>query len=125
MKSTTPTSMCPRRVKRRFRSWRTTRRYRRDRKRRSPIACGRNRMSRITAIITNDERSAGCDTPEQDADATVAPPRNAMITVDEHQRAILASVQPLDQRTVPLAEALGSTLRAAVHAAVDLPLFDN
>ncbi|MGH7292638.1 MAG: molybdopterin molybdotransferase MoeA, partial [Myxococcota bacterium] len=48
-----------------------------------------------------------------------------MITVDEHQRAILAAVQPLDQRTVPLAEALGSTLRAAVHAAVDLPLFDN
>ena len=48
-----------------------------------------------------------------------------MITVDEHQRAILAAVQPLEHRTVPLGEAHGCTLRAAVHAAVDLPLFDN
>ena len=48
-----------------------------------------------------------------------------MITVDEHLATILAAVRPLDEQTVPLSEALGSTLRAGVRAAVDLPLFDN
>jgi molybdopterin molybdotransferase len=48
-----------------------------------------------------------------------------VITVEEHQQAILAAVHPLDRQTVPLSEALGSTLRAGVRAAVDLPLFDN
>lgn len=48
-----------------------------------------------------------------------------MITVEQHQQAILAAVRPLDRHTVPLSDALGTTLRIAVHAAVDLPLFDN
>lgn len=48
-----------------------------------------------------------------------------MITVEEHRKTILDSVRILEQRTVPLADALGSTLRRAVHAAVDLPPFDN
>ncbi len=48
-----------------------------------------------------------------------------MITVEEHLATILAAVHPLDEQTVPLSEALGSTLRAGVRAAVDLPLFDN
>lgn len=48
-----------------------------------------------------------------------------MITVAEHRRAILAAVEPLAQRTMPLADAHGSTLRASVRAAVDVPLFDN
>lgn len=48
-----------------------------------------------------------------------------MISVNEHRRAILAAVRPLDALTVPVADALGSTLRTAVRAAVDLPLFDN
>ena len=48
-----------------------------------------------------------------------------MISVDEHLATVLAAVHPLDLLTVPLAEALGSTLRIGVRAAVDLPLFDN
>ena len=48
-----------------------------------------------------------------------------MISVDEHLATVLAVVHPLDLLTVPLAEALGSTLRTGVRAAVDLPLFDN
>lgn len=48
-----------------------------------------------------------------------------MITAEDHRQAILTAVQHLDRLTVPLANALGSTLRTAVHAAVDLPLFDN
>ena len=48
-----------------------------------------------------------------------------MISVDEHLATVLAAVHPLDLLTVPLAEALGSTLRTGVRAAVDLPLFDN
>ena len=48
-----------------------------------------------------------------------------MISVDEHLSTVLAAVHPLDLLTVPLAEALGSTLRTGVRAAVDLPLFDN
>ncbi|MET0779906.1 MAG: gephyrin-like molybdotransferase Glp [Microbacterium sp.] len=48
-----------------------------------------------------------------------------MITVNAHLATILAAVRPLDVIAVPLGDALGSTLRAAVHAAVDLPVFDN
>jgi molybdopterin molybdotransferase len=48
-----------------------------------------------------------------------------VITVDEHLASILAAVRPVEQSAVPLADALGLTLRAPVHAAVDLPLFDN
>ena len=48
-----------------------------------------------------------------------------MISVDEHLATVLAAVHPLDLLTVPLAEALGRTLRTGVRAAVDLPLFDN
>ena len=48
-----------------------------------------------------------------------------MITPDEHLATILAAVHPLDQLTVPIADARGATLRAGVLAAVDLPLFDN
>jgi len=48
-----------------------------------------------------------------------------VISVDEHLATVLAAVHPLDLLTVPLAEALGSTLRTGVRAAVDLPLFDN
>lgn len=48
-----------------------------------------------------------------------------MITVEDHRHAILAAVRPLARRIVPLSAALGSTLVTAVHAAVDLPPFDN
>lgn len=48
-----------------------------------------------------------------------------MITPEEHLAQILGAVRALDTVTVPLAEAAGATLREAVHAAVDLPLFDN
>lgn len=48
-----------------------------------------------------------------------------MITPDEHLANILLAVHPVDDVVVPLAAARGRTLRAAVHAAVDLPLFDN
>jgi len=48
-----------------------------------------------------------------------------VISVDEHLATVLAAVHPLDLLTVPLAEALGRTLRTGVRAAVDLPLFDN
>ena len=48
-----------------------------------------------------------------------------MITPEHHLATILAAVHPLDHVTVPLADALGSTLTSAVQAAVDLPLFDN
>ena len=48
-----------------------------------------------------------------------------MITPDAHLATILAAVHPLDELTVPVADARGATLRAGVLAAVDLPLFDN
>jgi molybdopterin molybdotransferase len=48
-----------------------------------------------------------------------------VITVAAHRQAILAAVRPLEHRTVPLADALGSTLVETVRAAVDLPVFDN
>ncbi|WP_254773941.1 gephyrin-like molybdotransferase Glp [Microbacterium sp. cf046] len=55
----------------------------------------------------------------------VAVAGNAMITVEEHLAVILAAVRPLELITVPLEDALGSTLRTAVLAATDLPVFDN
>jgi len=48
-----------------------------------------------------------------------------VITVDEHLAQILDAVRVFDTTTIPLAQALGLTLRAPVHAGVDLPLFDN
>ncbi|HEX5730714.1 gephyrin-like molybdotransferase Glp [Microbacterium sp.] len=48
-----------------------------------------------------------------------------MIPVDEHLATILAAAPSLESITVPIAAAHGSTLRSAVNAAVDLPLFDN
>ena len=48
-----------------------------------------------------------------------------MITAEDHRQTILTAVQRLDQLTVQLANALGSTLRTAVRAAVDLPLLDG
>lgn len=48
-----------------------------------------------------------------------------MITVDEHLARILAAVTPVEAARVPLATALGRTLREPVRARVDLPGFDN
>ncbi len=48
-----------------------------------------------------------------------------MITVEAHLASILTAVPPVDEVTVSITEARGSTLRTAVRAAVDLPLFDN
>lgn len=48
-----------------------------------------------------------------------------MITVEQHRDTVLAAVRPLDVTRMPLAAASGRTLREPVHAAVDLPLFDN
>ena len=67
----------------------------------------------------------GRGTPKHDVDARAALPENAVITVGEHRRTILAAVNLLDELSVPVADARGSTLRTAVRAAVDLPLFDN
>lgn len=48
-----------------------------------------------------------------------------MISVEEHRATILAAVRPLDRLTIPLSDALGSTLVEPAHAVVDLPVFDN
>ncbi len=48
-----------------------------------------------------------------------------MTTVAEHRQTILAAVRRLDVVTLPLDDALGSTLARSVHSAVDLPPFDN
>ena len=48
-----------------------------------------------------------------------------MISVEAHLASILTAVAPVDEVTVSITEARGSTLRTAVRAAVDLPLFDN
>jgi molybdopterin molybdotransferase len=83
-------------------------------------------MSRTTASIPHEARAArGRGTPKHVVDAPAALPENAVITVGEHRRTILAAVDLLDELTLPVADALGSTLRTAVRAAVDLPLFDN
>lgn len=46
-------------------------------------------------------------------------------SVEEAQQAILAHFAPLNSEKVPLAQALGRVLAAAVTADVDLPPFDN
>lgn len=51
--------------------------------------------------------------------------RRVVITVSEHRATILAAVRPLSRLTIPLPDALGSTLVAPAHAVVDLPVFDN
>jgi molybdopterin molybdotransferase len=51
--------------------------------------------------------------------------RRVVITVSEHRATILAAVRPLGRLTIPLPDALGSTLVAPAHAVVDLPVFDN
>lgn len=48
-----------------------------------------------------------------------------MITPDQHLATILEAVRPVEQITVPVADAWGLTLTSAVHAAVDLPLWDS
>lgn len=48
-----------------------------------------------------------------------------MITVDEHRDRILSAVRPLGTERLALSAARGRVLREPVHAAVDLPLFDN
>lgn len=48
-----------------------------------------------------------------------------MITVEEHRADILAAVHAIESTRLPLAAALGRTLREPVCARVDLPLFDN
>jgi len=46
-------------------------------------------------------------------------------TVEEHLADVLAAAAPLGTERVPLGSAYGRTLREAVHAAVDIPVFDN
>ncbi|MCR2810334.1 MULTISPECIES: gephyrin-like molybdotransferase Glp [unclassified Microbacterium] len=48
-----------------------------------------------------------------------------MISVDAYLTRILSAVTTVESSTVALADAHGRTLRAPVHAAVDLPVFDN
>lgn len=48
-----------------------------------------------------------------------------LVAVAAHLDAVLATVVPVDAVRVPLAAARGTTLRSAVHAAVDIPVFDN
>lgn len=56
---------------------------------------------------------------------TIRRRRRVVITVSEHRATILAAVRPLGRLTIPLPDALGSTLVAPAHAVVDLPVFDN
>jgi len=48
-----------------------------------------------------------------------------MRTVAEHRAVILNLVRPLPAEWYPATDAEGLTLREAVHAAVDIPVFDN
>ena len=48
-----------------------------------------------------------------------------LLTVEEHRARVLAAVTPLPAETVPLADAAGRTLAAAVRARHDLPGNDN
>lgn len=48
-----------------------------------------------------------------------------MRTVEEHQRLVLAGLEPLEAEEVALADAFGRTLRAPVTARVEIPVFDN
>ncbi|MBH0082459.1 molybdopterin molybdotransferase MoeA [Salinibacterium sp. SWN167] len=47
------------------------------------------------------------------------------ISIEEHLARVLANVAPLPIVSVPIAQALGLTLAADVHATVDVPSFDN
>ncbi|QAV70315.1 molybdopterin molybdenumtransferase MoeA [Salinibacterium sp. UTAS2018] len=49
----------------------------------------------------------------------------ASISIPEHLARVLANVAPLPVVSVPIAQALGLTLAADVHATVDVPSFDN
>ena len=46
-------------------------------------------------------------------------------SVEDQQLALLSTIHPLAQASVPLIEALGRTLATAVTAAHPIPLFDN
>ncbi|CAM3643278.1 gephyrin-like molybdotransferase Glp [Occultella aeris] len=46
-------------------------------------------------------------------------------SVAEHQRAVLAALEPLPARAVPLGGAGGAVLAADVHSRTPIPLFDN
>ena len=48
-----------------------------------------------------------------------------MRTVEEHLEAVLAAVRPVEPVVMPLAAALGRTLREPVRALIDIPRFDN
>ncbi|MFF0909168.1 gephyrin-like molybdotransferase Glp [Microbacterium enclense] len=48
-----------------------------------------------------------------------------LLTVEEHRARVLAAVSTLPGETVPLSDAAGRTLAEPVHAAHDLPGFDN
>lgn len=48
-----------------------------------------------------------------------------MLTVEEQRAKVLAAVRPLDAESLPIAQAAGRTLAVAVHARVDVPVFDN
>ncbi|MET2010419.1 gephyrin-like molybdotransferase Glp [Microbacterium chocolatum] len=48
-----------------------------------------------------------------------------LIDLDAHRATVLSAVRALSPETLPLAAALGRTLRDPVRAAVDLPVFDN
>jgi len=48
-----------------------------------------------------------------------------LLTVEEHLATVLAAAAPLPAETVPIDAAHGRTLREPVHAAVDIPVFDN
>lgn len=56
-----------------------------------------------------------------------APPLTSpdLLTVAEHRAAILAVTGALPAESVPLGDAAGRTLAHTVHAAVDVPRFDN
>ena len=48
-----------------------------------------------------------------------------MLSVAEAQRAILATIKPLESETIELLDALGRVLAAEVRSDIDLPPFDN
>ncbi|MCT9820897.1 molybdopterin molybdotransferase MoeA [Microbacterium sp. W1N] len=50
---------------------------------------------------------------------------SALRTVEEQLSEVLAAVRPLGTQTLAVPDALGATLRADVHAAVDIPVFAN
>lgn len=50
---------------------------------------------------------------------------SGLVAVEEHLASILAAAAPLPAERMALDAARGRTLRAPVHAAVDIPVFDN